>query len=127
MLGLVGEVGLHRDQAVAARILGPRRDRAAQRVERPVVAEVLGRAEDRQRKHLGVAPQDFARRVRATVVVDEDLVVARIVLEHLPDAPQQHADRFGFVVRGNAEVEHRQVDGWTGGQVDGNRRSPIYP
>src|SRR5215207_4975701 len=64
-------------------------------------------AEDRKRQDLGVRTQCLVSRVGAPVVVDEDLVVARVLLEHLADAPEKDADSFGFVVSGNADVQHR--------------------
>ena len=107
MLGLIGEIRLHRDHGVAPRIARSTRHLTTQRVERACVANVGARSQDREREHFAVGLESLRRRVGAAVVEDEDLVLARIALKHLPYSPQQKPDRGRFVVGGNAEIQHR--------------------
>jgi hypothetical protein len=83
-----------------------RGDVASERVERGAVAPTLRAAEHRERQHACVRLEHLGRRVGAGVVVDDELVVTREVLERSPDLPEQHADRRRLVVNGDADVEH---------------------
>ena len=111
LLGLVGEVGLHRDHRVTPRVPRARGHRAAQGVERPVIADVIGPAEDGEGQDVHVRLQRFRCGVGAAVVVHQNLVLARVLLEHLADAPEQNTDRLRFVVRRYADVQHRASKG----------------
>ena len=44
------------------------------------------------------------------VDVDEHLVLPRLLLEHLAQAPDEEADGGGFVVGGDAEIQHEILD-----------------
>src|SRR6476469_9958047 len=66
-------------------------------------------AEHREGHDLGVGLERRGRCVGAAVVKDEHLILARVVLEHLADAPEQNADRFSFVVRRDADVQHQKA------------------
>ena len=121
VLGLVGEVGLHQHDGVAPRILRPIAGGPQQRLDGARVADVGARSDHGERHHLPVRLERLAGAVGAGVVVDDDLVLARVILEHLADAPEQHAHGRGFVVRGNAEIEH----GISSKRVFNSRRTPV--
>src|SRR5262249_54576197 len=84
----------------------PRGDGARQRVECAVVPDAIGSSEHRQRKDFVVWLQRFDGGVCAPIVIDEDFVLARVLLEHLSDAPEQDANCLGFIVRRNTDVQH---------------------
>ena len=107
MFRLVGEVGLHDDHPVAARIARATRHLPRERIEGTRVANVLLTADDREWKDVRVALERFARAVGAAVVEYEDLVFPRVLLKHLANAPQQETDGGRFVVRWNADVQQR--------------------
>jgi hypothetical protein len=107
MLGLIGEIGLEGDHRVASGIFGTRGNGATERIERAIIADVLRAAKDRERHHVGVGRERLDGGVGAPVVVDQHLVLARVLLEHPADAPEQDADSFSFVVSGDADIQHQ--------------------
>jgi hypothetical protein len=57
-------------------------------------------------KYVTIRLQRFGGGVGTAVVEYDDLVLARKVLEDFSNPPEQDADRRGFVVCGNADVQH---------------------
>jgi hypothetical protein len=78
----------------------------ARGVERGAVAEPRFVAQHGEWKNLLVAPQRFQRVVGAAIVERDDLVLARVRLEHGSDAPEKQPDRGCFIECGNADVQH---------------------
>ena len=105
MLGLVSEVGLHHDHGVAPGILRASARLAREFVERMGVTHSLLTTDHRDRGDLGIRGDSLRRPVGATVVVNEDLILARVALEHLSDAPEEDADGGSLVVSRNADIE----------------------
>lgn len=106
VLGLVREISLHENGCVAPRIARTLRDRAQQRFDRCRITTALTVSKHGEREHLTIRRKRRGRVVSAPVIEDEDLVLARITLEDLPNAPEQQPNRWRFVVGRNADVEH---------------------
>ena len=109
MLGLIGEIGLEHDHGVAARIAGATRGLTAQCVDRGGVPDARA-TEHAERHHLVVGRQRLGGGVGAAVVVHEHLVLPRLLLEHLAQAPDEKANGGCFVVGGDAEIQHEILD-----------------
>ena len=105
MLGLIGEVGLEENDGVAPWIACPARGFAAEGVDGGRIAHARA-TEDAERHHLMVGRQGLGGRVGAPVVVDEHLVLPRLLLEHLAQAPDEETDGGGFVIGRDAEIQH---------------------
>src|SRR6185295_14944649 len=69
------------------------------------VAALLLAAENGQRDDIGVGLQRFEGAIGAGIVVDNDLVFARVVLKHPSDAPQEHTDGLALVEGRNTDVD----------------------
>ncbi len=113
MLGLIGEIGLQQDDGVATRIARAPRRLAAERVHGGGVSDTRA-AEDAQRHHLMVGRQRVRGGVGAAIVVDEHLVLARLLLEHLAKAPDEQTDGRGLIVGWYAEEQHEVLDARSG-------------
>jgi hypothetical protein len=109
MLGLIGEVPLQQNRRVAPRIAGPLRRPLAERIDRDPIPTVRRPTQHGERQDITIWREDLGRGIARAIVVNGDLVLARELLEHLADAPEQQPDRRCFVVRGNADVKHPEV------------------
>ena len=74
-------------------------------VESECEALPLFSAQNRERNHVGIRLESSTRAVIASVVVDDDLVLARVVLENAPDAPKEHADGWTLVIGRYTDVD----------------------
>src|SRR5690606_28172941 len=113
LVRLFGEVGLEHDDGVAARVRRapdrlPEQELDRRGVPLPLVVPVDGQREDPL-----VRLQDFGRRVRRSVIDDEDLVIPLELRHDLPDLPEHHPDRTLLVVRRNADIDQGR-SGWFG-------------
>src|SRR5205085_10852292 len=78
---------------------------AYQFIERRAVALTLPAAKDRKRSHVRVRLEDLVGSISTAIVVNNDLVLARIVLKDPPNAPQQDPDGLSLVVTGNTDID----------------------
>ena len=106
ILGTIGEIALHHDHRIAPRIARGLGRGARERVERGSVALARLVPQHRERKHLFVPAQRLRGAIGAAIIERDDLVLARMRLEHRSDAPEEQPDRGRFVERGNADVQH---------------------
>src|SRR5262245_15999870 len=114
MLWLVREVRLKRDHGVAPWIARAFGNGTTQRIECRAIANAFATPKNGERKDLGVRPERLSRGISAAVIEHDDLVLARVILEHRPDAPEQYTDSLCFVVGGYADVQHRASSRVTG-------------
>jgi hypothetical protein len=105
MLGLIGKIGLHDDQAVSARIAGAAIGLPNKLIDRKAKAFALFASQHCQRDDFGVRRYDLAGAVSASIVINDDLVLARVVLKNTPDPPKKHSDGRAFVVCRNADIK----------------------
>src|SRR5690606_10353196 len=73
------------------------------------VAVARFRAVNGEREDASVRLEDGRSAVRGSVIGYQELVVAIQLRHHLPDFPQNDADRLLLVVRGDADVDHVAV------------------
>jgi hypothetical protein len=105
VLGLIGEICLHYDQSIPPSVPRATRYLTHQLLERGSVAEPTVAAHDGEWNHFGIWLERFARIISAAIVVDDEFVLARIVLKHPSNAPQEHTNSLTFVVGRNADID----------------------
>src|SRR5205823_4408859 len=105
VLRLIGEIGLHHDESVAARITCTAGNFTNELVQREAIASALLALQNRQWNHFGVGLERLASPISASIVIDDDLVLARIVLKDAANAPKKHTDGLALVVSRNTDVD----------------------
>ena len=127
VLGLVGEIALHQDHRIASRIPCSPGYLATQAVEGVGVALPLLAMQNRQWGNFCVRQQPVAGLVGASIVVNDDLILARVCLEDLADTPQQDTYGGPFVVCRDADVEQCASMTWLIDASPQDRRALTVP
>jgi hypothetical protein len=105
MLGLISEIGLHHNKSIPSCIPCATRDFAHELVDRDGVSTALLTTKDRERDYIRIRLERLERSVGAAVVVDHDLVLARVLLKNPADAPEEYTDSLTLVVGRNTDVD----------------------
>ncbi|MEA2766962.1 MAG: hypothetical protein QOK07_3366, partial [Gemmatimonadaceae bacterium] len=94
---------------ITTSISRPARNFARELIERESKPLPLFATQDRERDYIGVWREYRARAVGASVVVDDDLVFARVVLKNTPDAPKKHTNGRALVIGRNTDIDQGVV------------------
>ena len=105
-VGVVDEVGVQRDGAVALGAVGALQREPQQLFDARGVAAPLPVGEHGQREDFGVGGQHLAGAVGRRVVAHEELVLALERREYLADFPEHQPDRPGFIAYRHTDVDH---------------------
>ena len=125
VLGLIRKIALHQNHCVTPRITCSAGHLATQPIQRVRIAQPRLAANDGKRGYLRVGLEPLAGLVGAAVIVDDDLVLARVSLKYFSNAPQQNADCLAFVVRWNADIKPAASMTWLNGAKPQNRMARL--
>lgn len=101
---LVGKVTLHQDYRVSPGVPATIQRSPQQLIDCAGIPDVLCAAQNGDGQGIRIRRQDLGRGIGTPVVVNEELVLAREVGEHLADAPKHQPCGRGLVMDGNADV-----------------------
>src|ERR1700680_1869983 len=102
---LIGEIRLHHYQSIAPSVAGAARDLANELVESGAVSLPPFSAQNCERDYFSIWAQRLVRPIRAGIIVNDDLVLTRVVLKNPANAPQEHTDGLALVVGRNTDIE----------------------